>query len=75
MARRTIYVPDSVDELVRETAERDGASYSATVARLVEEGARARAGPRVPSYVGVGEGPPDLAERAEAYLRELFEGA
>ena len=26
----------------------------------------------VPSYVGVGEGPGDLGERAEEYLRELF---
>ena len=26
----------------------------------------------VPSYVGVGEGPGDLAIRAEEYLRELF---
>lgn len=26
----------------------------------------------VPSYVGIGEGPEDLSERAEEYLRELF---
>ena len=26
----------------------------------------------IPSYIGIGEGPEDLAERSEEYLRELF---
>jgi prevent-host-death family protein len=32
----------------------------------------ARIVPSVPGYVGAGEGPGDLGERAEEYLRELF---
>jgi hypothetical protein len=35
----------------------EGESFSATVARLIEEGARAVEAPRRPSYVGAGEGP------------------
>jgi hypothetical protein len=71
MARRTIYLPDSVEALARRQA-REGESFSATVARLIEEGARAADGPRVPSYVGSGEGPGDLARDAERYLRRIF---
>jgi hypothetical protein len=73
MARRTINLPDSVEQLARDLA-RDGESFSATVARLIEEGARAiEGGRRVPSYVGMGEGPEDLGFNAEKYLREFFE--
>ena len=72
MARRTVNLPESVEASVRELA-REGESFSATVSRLIEEGARALRGPRRPSYVGVGEGPPDLGLRAEEYLRELVE--
>lgn len=71
MARRTIYLPDSVEALAREQA-REGESFSAAVARLIESGVRAQAGPRVPSYVGSGEGPGDLSRRAERKLREIF---
>jgi hypothetical protein len=72
MPRRTIYLPESVDALVRANAA-DGESFSAAVARLIEAGARATGGPRKPSYVGVGEGPEDLALLAEQYLRELVD--
>jgi hypothetical protein len=67
-----VNLPDVVEARARELA-REGESFSATVARLIEEGARAVEGPRRPSYAGVGEGPDDLGRRAEEYLRELVE--
>jgi hypothetical protein len=70
MARRTISLPDSVDALAREAAE-EGESFSATVARLIEAGARASRGRKRPRYVGSGEGPSDLGRVAEDYLRDL----
>jgi hypothetical protein len=70
MTRRTINVPDSVDELVQEIAG-DGESYSATVTRLIQAGARSILGKRRPSYVGSGDGPEDLGRLAETYLRRL----
>lgn len=70
MARRTVNLPDSVEALARAHA-REGESFSATVARLIEAGARATRGRRPPSYVGSGEGPDDLGRLAEHYLREL----
>ena len=70
MARRTIYLPDSIDELVREQAL-DGESFSAAIARLVEAGSRASGTRRRPRYVASGEGPDDLGERSEQYLRGL----
>jgi hypothetical protein len=73
MARRTVNLPESVEALAREAAE-EGESFSATVSRLIEAGARANRGPRPPRYVGTGdEGPDDLGRRAEHYLRELVE--
>ncbi|MDX6651651.1 MAG: hypothetical protein QOJ38_432 [Solirubrobacterales bacterium] len=69
MARVTIYLPDAIRDLVRELAE-DGESFSATVTRLIESGAR-ESGHRGPAYIGAGEGPGDLGLMAERYLREL----
>lgn len=72
MARRTINIPDSTESLVREIAE-DGESFSAAVTRLVEIGAAAVQGSRIPRYVGAGDGPPDeIGLKAERYLDELF---
>lgn len=71
MVRKTITLPETTVELVREIA-RDGESFSATVTRLIEEGARLLSESRVPSYVGSGDGPPDLSLRAEDYLREAL---
>ena len=70
MARRTIYLPESVDSLIRNAAE-DGESYSAALARLVEAGSRALRGRKPPGYVGSGEGPTDLGRRADQYLKDL----
>jgi hypothetical protein len=72
MARRTISLPQSIEDLARESA-REGESFSATVARLIELGARAERGARRPGYVASGEGPDDLGRDAERYLRELVE--
>jgi hypothetical protein len=72
VARRTISLPQSIEELARESAC-DGESFSATVARLIEQGARAERGARRPRYVASGEGPEDLGQAAEQYLRELVE--
>jgi hypothetical protein len=71
MVRKTITLPESTVELVRGAA-RVGESFSATVVRLLDEQARSTEA-RMPSYVGSGEGPPDLSIRAEEYLRELVE--
>ena len=71
MPRRTIYIPESTETLVRDLAE-DGESFSAAVTRLIEAGAAATTGKRPPRYVGIAGGPPDeLGRRAEEYLREL----
>ena len=72
MARRTINLPQSIEDLARESA-RQGESFSATVARLIEQGARAERGARRPRYVASGDGPKDLGKDAERYLRELVE--
>jgi hypothetical protein len=70
MARRTIHIPEGTDALVRELAL-EGESFSATVTRLIEAGAKTLKQGRVPTYVGSGEGPDDLGRKAETYLREL----
>ncbi len=71
MARRTVSLPDNTEALVRRMA-RDGESFSAAVARLIEAGARSlEGGRRSPSYVATGEGPDDLGRKAESYLKEL----
>jgi hypothetical protein len=68
LACRTVYLPSSTEALVRSTA-REGESFSATVARLIETGARF---PVSPSYVGIGEGPEDLGLAAEKVLARIF---
>lgn len=73
MPRRTINLPDSVDELIRGSAA-ENESFSAAVARLVEAGARHGATRPRPSYVATGDGPEDLGRRAEQYLREPVDG-
>ena len=70
MARRTIYIPESTETLVRRLAL-EGESFSATVTRLIDAGAKTLKQGRVPGYVGSGEGPDDLGRKVETYLREL----
>jgi hypothetical protein len=69
MTRKTISMPPGIEQIARESA-RDGESFSATVARLIEQGARVERGARQPRYVGAGEGPEDLGVAAERYLRD-----
>lgn len=73
MVRRTVSLPDHTDALVRRMA-REGESFSAAVARLIEAGAQSLQGRRSVSYLGSGEGPDDLGRRAERYLEELTGG-
>jgi hypothetical protein len=72
MSRRTVYLPDSVEQLARESTVA-GESFSATVARLIEEAARSTGGRKRPRYVASGEGPSDLGRLAERYLCEPVE--
>lgn len=73
MVRRTVNLPDAVDEQVREASE-EGESYSAAVARLIELGVKVAGRKRRPAWVGSGEGPDDLGRRAEEYLRMPVQG-
>jgi hypothetical protein len=72
MRRRTINRRDRIDRVIRED-QREGESFSAAVARLIDEGARAHG--RIPKYVGSGVGPSDLSLLAEEYLRESARSA
>jgi hypothetical protein len=74
MPRRTISLPQSTEDIARDAA-REGESFSATVARLIERGARADGGPRRPRYVGSGDGPDELGRLAEQYLRDLVDSS
>lgn len=68
MVRRTVSLPESVDERVRKAVEKEE-SFSAAVARLLEAGLQATQGRHRPDWVGSGDGPDDLGRRAEEYLR------
>lgn len=73
MPRRTVSLPQSVDDLVHRVAE-EGESYSAAVARLVEAGARVTGSGTRPSYIGkvtAGE-PRDFARHYEKYVAEAL---
>lgn len=68
MPRRTIYLPESVEELVREQAY-EGESFSATIVRLIELGALDDDRENWPDYIGSVEGGPrDLSINLEKYL-------
>ncbi len=69
MVRRTISLPAAIDDKIRRVAEEEG-SYSAAVARLVEEGAKRTGREPRPDWIGSGKGPSDLGRNAEKYLRE-----
>lgn len=69
MVRRTVNLPEAIDEQVRAVVE-EGESYSAAVARLLELGVKSSGGGRRQAWVGSGEGPEDLGRRAEQYLRD-----
>lgn len=70
MARRTVFLPEAVDRLVRDSLA-EGESYSSALCRLVEAGFREGHGRQAPAYVGSGEGPENLGRMAERYLEDL----
>lgn len=75
MVRRTISLPEAVDETVKACAERDE-PYSRTVTRLIQAGARALKKGRRPEWIGsFSSGLPDLGLRAEHYLIEAIRRA
>jgi predicted CopG family antitoxin len=68
MPRKTIHLPDTAEQLVREHV-REGESFSATIVRLVELGAREDEHDVPLDYIGAGNsGLPDLGINAEKYL-------
>jgi hypothetical protein len=67
VARRTIYLSDSLEDLLREHA-REGESLSATIVRLIEQGTLGGDREDWPDWIGSGEGPGDLGINAEKYL-------
>jgi predicted CopG family antitoxin len=71
MVRRTISVSPAIDEKILKIAEEEG-SYSAAVARLVEEGARRTGKNDVPDWIGSFEGPADLSENLHQYIKEAL---
>lgn len=68
MVRRTVSLPASIEQRVRQAVQEEE-SFSAAVARLLEAGLRATRGRHRPDWVGSGDGPDDLGRRAEEYLR------
>ena len=67
MPRKTITLPEYLDEVIAAIAERRGTSYSTAVVQLLDE---ATAGEPLP-YFGIAEGLGDLSIRAEEYLDEI----
>lgn len=68
MPRRTIYIADETEELVRQRAI-PGESFSATIVRLLELGMQAEDDQPPLDYIGAGSsGLPDLGINAEKYL-------
>lgn len=71
MVRRTISVSPAIDAKIRKIAEEEG-SYSAAVARLVERGSKRSGKDELPDWIGSFEGPPDLSENLDKYIREAI---
>lgn len=72
MVRRTISLSPAVDAQIRKIAEEEG-SYSAAVARLVEEGTKRTSRSQRPSWIGALDDPDlpkDFARNYEKYLKE-----
>lgn len=72
VVRRTISVTPAVDETIRRIAEEEG-SYSAAVARLVDEATRRAGKVEPPAYVGSGSGPRDLSRNVDKYMKRALE--
>lgn len=70
MRRRTLSLPDHVEQALRENVE-EGESISAAAARLILVGIASVGKKKRLSYIASGRGPRDLGLNAEKYLREL----
>jgi hypothetical protein len=66
-------LPDDIDGALRIEARRRGTSIAGLVREAAEAYVAELRRPRELSVIGHGEGPPDLAERADAYLAEALE--
>jgi plasmid stability protein len=75
MQRTTIMLPDDLDARLRVEARTRGVSLAEVARQLIERGLKAQGRPRRRklSLVGTGEGPSDLSERADDYVREILE--
>jgi hypothetical protein len=74
MVRRTISLPASVDQKIQKIAEEEG-SYSAAVARLVEDASRRVRSSERPSYIGSVDDPDlpqDVAQNYEKYMKDAL---
>ena len=74
MVRRTISLPASVDEKIRKIAADEG-SYSAAVARLLEEATRRGRTHDRPNWIGSVDDPElprDFARNYEKYMKEAL---
>jgi len=71
MVRRTISLPAAIDQKILRIAEEEG-SYSAAVQRLVEAGIKRSGKNEIPDWIGSGEGPADLSENLDKYIREAL---
>jgi plasmid stability protein len=75
MKRTTIMLPDDVEARLRVDAASRGISLAEAVREAIERGleSRPRQRRRTLSFVGAGEGPGDLAERADDYLGQIYD--
>ena len=74
MVRRTVSLTASVDEKIRKIAEEEG-SYSAAVARLVEDASKRTRTSERPSYIGSVDDPDlprDFALNYEKYMKDAL---
>jgi hypothetical protein len=66
-------LPDDVDGALRIEARRRGTSIAELVREATEAYIAELRRPRKLSFIGVGEGPADLAERADEYIADAIE--
>jgi len=74
VVRRTISVPPAIDAKIRKIAEEEG-SYSAAVARIVEDASKRIRPVERPSYIGSVDDPElprDFARNYEKYMKDAL---
>jgi hypothetical protein len=70
MKRTTIFIDEELERSLRDIAQKDRASLSATIRKALEEFSdRHQSARALPSFLGIGRsGRKDVAERAEEFL-------